>query len=184
MGPAADDITDMSSTSTSIQIASLPKLLSDGSNWPTYQECVLNTLTSKGLKRHVLGTAHKPEVPVEHNGSFYYQNSMNPLTDEELEKNEDEQDSYDQKQAAIQEIIYWTIDMSSFLQVKNKKTATDVWKKLILIHTEKGGMYETNLLTKLQNMRLAEGDNICTHLTAMMEIKECLAEIGSPILPS
>ena len=145
MGPAADGVTDMSSTSTSIQIAMLPKLLSHGSSWPTYQECVLNTLTSKGLKRHVLDTAHKPEVPVEHNGSFYYQNSMNPLT-EELEKDEDEQDSYDQKQAAVQEIIYWTIDMSSFLQVKNEKTATDVWKKLILIHAEKGGMYEPDLV--------------------------------------
>lgn len=98
MGPAADNITNMSSTSTSIQIT---KLLSNGSNWPTYQECVLNILTLKGLKRHVLGTACKPEVPVEHNGSFYYQNSINPLTDEELEKNENEQDFYDQKQAAI-----------------------------------------------------------------------------------
>jgi gag-polypeptide of LTR copia-type len=106
---------------------------------------------------------------------------MNPLSDEELEKNEDEQDSYDQKQAAVWEIMYQTIDTSSFLQVRNEKTAADVWRKLILIHAEKGGMYETDLLTKLQNMRLAEGDSMHTHLTAMMEIKEHLAEIGSPL---
>ena len=31
--------------------------------------------------------------------------------------------------------------MSSFLQVKNEEIAADVWKKLILIHTKKGGMY-------------------------------------------
>jgi hypothetical protein len=140
--------------------------LSDGSNWPTYQERVLNTLTSKGLKRHVLGTAHKPEVPVEHNGSFYYQNSMNPLTDEELEKNEDEQDSYDQKQAAVQEIIYWTIDMTSFLQVKNNKTTADVWKKLISIHARR---VECMRQTCLQNFRTCDSLKATTYALTLLQ---------------
>ena len=87
MGP--DDITDISSTNKNL---SLPKLRSDGSNWATYSERILNYLTSKGYRRHVQGTARKPEVLTERNGSFYKSGSLSPLSDDELEKHEDATD--------------------------------------------------------------------------------------------
>ncbi|KAF8231113.1 hypothetical protein L208DRAFT_1278687, partial [Tricholoma matsutake] len=46
-----------------------------------------------------------------------------PLTNEELEKHEKKQDLYDQHQATIQDIIYHTVDKSTFLQIKGEKTA-------------------------------------------------------------
>jgi ABC-type hemin transport system substrate-binding protein len=88
MGPAAD-ISDMSSATTNNQTLSLPKLKSDSSNWATYSERVLNYLTSKGLRRHVQGTARKPETLTERGGSYYKTGSLAPLNDEELEKHED-----------------------------------------------------------------------------------------------
>jgi gag-polypeptide of LTR copia-type len=141
----------------------------------------MNYLTSKGLKRHVLGTARKPAELIERNGDYYKPNVLTPLSDAELEKHEGEQDEYEQKQASVREVIYRTIDNSTFIQVKNEKDAAAVWKKVVSIHANKGNMYETNLLTQLQNSRYVEGESMREHLTKMTELKERLAEIGSPI---
>ena len=178
MGPA--DISDMSSTSSN-QTLNLPKLRSDSSNWSTYQEQLLNYVTSKLLKKHLLGTARKPVVLTEWNGSHYKPQSLAPLTDEELEKHEEEEETYEQKQAAVREVIYRTIDKSTFLQVKNESTAADVWKKVISIHGDKGSLYEMNLLTQLQTLRLTENGDMREHLTKMSEIKERLAEMNCPV---
>ncbi|KAG5633044.1 hypothetical protein DXG03_008705, partial [Asterophora parasitica] len=108
----------------------LPKLASDGSNWFLYQERVLNALTSKKLRRHVTGTARKPEDLTESGGDFFKRGSLAPLSDKELEVHEDEVDDWLQRQAQVREIIYGTVDKSTFLQIKNEPTAADVWKKL------------------------------------------------------
>jgi gag-polypeptide of LTR copia-type len=178
MGPA--DISDMSLTSNN-QVQSLPKLRGDSSNWATYSERVLNYLTSKGLRRHVLGTARKPEELDERNGSFYKRNSLAPLTDEEVEKHEEAQDSYDQMQAAVREVIYRTVDNTTFLQVKNESDAAAMWKKVASIHADKGSLYETNLLMQLQNTRYAEGESMRDHIAKMTELRERLAEMNTPV---
>ena len=179
MGPA--DISDMTSTSTTNQGLTIPKLKPDGSNWTTYSERVMNYLTSKGLKRHVLGTARKPVDLEERGGKHYKPDSLTPLKDDEIEKHETEQDEYEQKQASVREVIYRTIDNSTFLQVKSEKDAAAVWKKVVSIHADKGSMYETNLLTQLQNTRYIEGESMREHLAKMIEIKERLAEMSCQI---
>ena len=150
----------------------LPKLCSDGSNWSTYQECIPNYITSKGLKRHLLGTARKPVELMERSGSFYKGTNPDPLTEEEIEEHEDEEDKYEQQQATVRKVIYQTIDKSTFLQVKNETTTATVWKKVISIYTDKGSMYETNLLTQFQTLRLTDNGDMWEHLTKMCEIKE------------
>ena len=95
----------MSLTSNN-QVLSLPKLQGDSANWVTYSKRILNYLTLKGLCQHVLGTMCKLEALDEHNGSFYKQISLTPLTNEEAEKHEEVQDSYDQMQVAICKVIY------------------------------------------------------------------------------
>jgi len=59
-----------------------------------------------------------------------------------------------------------------FLQVKNETTATAVWKTVTSIHADKGSMYEMNLLTQLQTLRLTENRDMREHLTKVNEIKE------------
>jgi gag-polypeptide of LTR copia-type len=149
MGPA--DISDMSST-TNKETLNLPKLRSDSSNWATYHERIINYLASKGLKKHILGTARQPIKLEERGGDYYKPHSLAPLTDEELEKHEEEEEAYEQKQAAVREVIYRTVDKSTFLQVKNEITAAAIWKKVTSIHADKGSMYETNLLMQLQTI--------------------------------
>ena len=78
----------------------------------TYKEHILNNLTSKGLMRHVQGTACQPVQLTERNGSYYRPNKLSPLSDEDLKKHKDSVDSYDQKEAQVQEIIYETVSKS------------------------------------------------------------------------
>ena len=178
MGPA--DISDMSSSSNP-QALNLPKLRSNSSNWSTYSERIINYLTSKGLKRHVLGTARMPVILEERDGNLFKPRGTTPLTNEEIEKHEEEEETYEQKQAAVREVIYRTVDKSTFLQVKNEISAANVWRKLISVHADKGMLYETNLLTQLQTLRLVEKGNMREHLTQMTEIKERLAEMNCPL---
>ena len=76
---------------SNVKVTNLPKLSEDGSNWVTYnlKERILNNLTSKGLTRHVRGTAWKPASLIERDGAFYRLNDTSPLSDEDLEKYED-----------------------------------------------------------------------------------------------
>ena len=164
MGPA--DISDMSST-TNKEILNLPKLQSDSTNWATYQEQIINYLALKGLKKDVLDTVCQLIKLKKHGGDYYKPHSLAILTNEELEKCEKEEEAYEQKQAAIWEVIYQTVDKSMFLQVKNEITAAAVWKKVILIHADKGSMYETNLLMQLQTIWYMENGYMQEHLTNM-----------------
>ena len=90
----------------------------------------------------------------EWNRFFYKPHSLALLTDEEVEKHKEEEEAYEYKQATVHEIIYQTVDKSTFLQVKNETSVANVWKKVISIHADKGSLYETNLLTQLQTLWL------------------------------
>src|SRR6202023_4204646 len=81
----------------------------------------------------------------------------------------------------VREIIYGTVDRSTFIQIKGAATAAAVWKKLHAIHADKGSLFETDLLTQLQTIRYSDGDSMRTHLTKMTELCDRLAEIGAPI---
>ena len=105
----------------------MPKLRDDSSNWATYSERILNYLTSKGYRRHVQGTARKPENIVESkDGKFYLGNSKEAMSDEQLEKHDNSLDLYDQTQVAVREIIYRTVDKTTFLQIKGEPDAVSV----------------------------------------------------------
>ncbi len=178
MGPV--DIS--TSENATIKVTQLPKLASNGENWLTYHERVLNAATAHGLRRHLVGTALKPSPIVEKRGKFYLSaNDTVPLMDEVLEKHETSIDSWDQKEAQVRELIYNTVDSTSFLQIKGEKTAAALWTKLTSIYGNKGAQFEEYLLGKLQMARYVENEDMHTHLTTMNTLRECLTKIGSPI---
>ena len=82
-------------------------------------------------------------------------------------------------QAAVCEVIYRTVNNTTFLQVKNEPNAAAMWKKVISIHANKGSLYETNLLTQLQNTRYAEGESMRDHITKITELREWLAKMNT-----
>jgi gag-polypeptide of LTR copia-type/GAG-pre-integrase domain len=82
-------------------------------------------------------------------------------------------------QAAVREVIYRTVDNTTFLQVKNESNAAAIWKKVASIHADKGSLYETNLLMQLQNTCYAEGESMRDHIAKMTELREWLAEMNT-----
>ena len=124
---------------SSIKLTQLPKLVSDGENWLTYSERVMNAATARGLRRHLVGTALKPSTLIEKNGKFFLDASdTTPLSDDAIDKHETSVDSWEQKEAQVRELIYNTMDNATFLQIKGEKTAAALWKKLTSIHGNKG----------------------------------------------
>ena len=107
-----------------------------------------------------MGTARKLVILMEQDGEFYKGSNPNPLSKEDVEKHQGEEDKYEQHQAAICEVIYRTVDKSTFLQVKNETDAAAVQNKVISTHANKGSMYETNLLTQLQTLQLTENGDM------------------------
>ena len=170
----------MSATDT-LKLLKLPKLKDDGTNWITYRERIINTLTHKGLKRHVTGTARKPAEVEFKDNKAYEKGTTSELTPTMLTTLEKEQDEYEQKQASVREVIYETIGQSLFLQVKNEDTAAKVWDKLVLIMEKKGDLIQVSVLSKLQTMVCLEDDDVRAHLANMSELKEQLEGMGAPI---
>jgi len=115
------------SDNTTIKVTQLPKLASDGENWLTYHERVLNAATARGLRRHLSTT------------------DTVPLLDEAFEKLETSIDSWDQKEAQVRELIYNTVDNATFLQIKGEKDSAALWTKLGSIHGNKGPQFEEYL---------------------------------------
>jgi hypothetical protein len=169
-------------STSDIKVTQLPKLASDGENWLTYHERVLNAATTRGLRRHLVGTALKPSPIIIKDEKFYLtEDDALPLSDDALEKQETAIDTWEQKEAQVRELIYNTVDNASFLQIKGETTAAALWKKLSSIHGNRGAQFEEYLLGKLQTARYMENEDMRTHLTTMNTLRERLSEIGSPI---
>ena len=84
-------------------------------------------------------------------------------------------------QAAIREIIYWTVNKTTFLQIKNEDNAASVWRKITLIHADKGSLYEANLLVQLQDTCYNKKESMREHIGKMTELRERLAEMNALI---
>ena len=105
MGPATTN--EEISTST-IKVINLPKLVEDGSNWVMYQERVENAImATKGLRRHLLGTARKPEtLEQKEDGKWYKPGSTVAMSEDDRGKHEETVDTYEQREAQVCEFIY------------------------------------------------------------------------------
>jgi hypothetical protein len=177
MSPAVENM----SNSSALKIVNLPKLKDDGSNWITYKEWILNTLTHKGFRRHIAGTARKPAELEKKPDGLYLPGGKTALTDDEVEAHEKTVDEFAQKEASVQEVIYETISKSTFLQIKNEKLTSEVWTKLTSIFENKGDMVQMDMLTKLQNLSCAENGDVRKHISDMLELKEELAGMGTSL---
>jgi len=178
MGPAP---AEFMSSGSSIKILSLPKLQTNGENWVTYKERLRNHLTSKGLVRHINGTAKKPVEVEIINDKTHKKGSSTPMTDNELKMYYDSFTDYEQKEAQVRNVIYKTIPKSVFLQVKGQPTASKVIDKLVAIFEQKGQATIQETLNKLTNLHYTDGLSMNTHVGTMFEIRERLAEMGYEI---
>src|ERR1700679_1581968 len=77
----------MDSNSDSVNLA-VPKLRDDGSNWADYEPRIRRALGSKGLWRHIEGTAVAPVPYSVVGGITVISDGKTPATDEQIESKE------------------------------------------------------------------------------------------------
>ncbi|KAJ7780778.1 hypothetical protein DFH07DRAFT_729597, partial [Mycena maculata] len=110
----------------------LPILLDDSSNWVHYSEIISTHAKSKGLHRHLAGTARIPaDIIQDAIGDWYFDGTNIRLTDDEVKAHEKKQDDYETKESKLRDIIYQTVSTTRFSQIKDESTANRVWQKLV-----------------------------------------------------
>ncbi|GBE83911.1 Retrovirus-related Pol polyprotein from transposon TNT 1-94 [Sparassis crispa] len=195
-------------TPTNTHLNIVPKLATDGSNWITYKEWIHTVMGSRGLMRHLEGTARQPPDPLPYpqtapstaavtvpsataattgTSATAAMTTTAPtqpaLTPEEylakVEAAESKLDDFLQKEFAAWQQIYGTINDALLLRVKKLPTGADVWGAIQKEYEGKSEMYSGAVRTRLQNMKCDEGANIRTHLDQMLKFREELSSMGA-----
>ncbi|KAJ7738875.1 hypothetical protein DFH07DRAFT_752395 [Mycena maculata] len=131
----------------------LPILQDDSSSWVYYSEVLLTHAKSKGLHRHLAGTARKPpEIVKDVVGDWYIEGTNIPLTDDEVEAHLKKRDDYEMKESKLRDLIYQTVSPTRFSQIKDEPLAHRVWEKLVELNENRGDMMQVSTLTQLQQM--------------------------------
>ena len=100
------------------------------------------------------------------------------MTDDEFDTHPDSLDTYAQKKAQVHEVLYDTLNKMVTLQIKGQSSAADSWKKLMSIFEAEGDMTIMDTLSKLASTHYVDGHNMRTCITILLELRECLAEMG------
>jgi hypothetical protein len=126
----------------------------------------------KGLKKHVLGVVRQLAKLEERTGEhFKLPGGTTPLIDNELEKHEEDEDSYEKKQAAVREVIYRTVDKSTFLQNWSPAPSplyiafTIISTPQHLLHLN-SAQYQSLLSALWTGATSARGNALCKYLSA------------------
>jgi len=95
-------------SSSDLTMLQIPKLRDDGSNWSDYQPRIQKAMGSKGLWRHIEGTAValKPYAVV--NDEYFLSDLKTPATEEQIESKEMKLADFEKKEYLAQHIILLT----------------------------------------------------------------------------
>jgi hypothetical protein len=176
MGPAV--AFDMSSN-TSGNSFSVPRLRDDGSNWVDYESKARTALGSKGLIRHIEGSAIKP-VPLAIETGVPVSKPGVPATESEIEARERKIDEYDQREYMAQHVIQSTVSPRLAALIRSK-SAFVMWTTIKADATDKSDMYKVEARRKLQEMHCSEGSDVRAHLNSMTRARDELAAMGVPL---
>ena len=153
----------------------VPKLCNDGSNWANYEPCIQRALGSKGLWRHIKGTAIAPKpyalvarVPIP-------TDRMTQATEDQIEARETKIIDYDKHKYLTQHIILSMTSTHLGNKIKNLKTLHDMWDAVKVDATTKSTLFLLDMEDQLASMKLAENDDPKAHL---MEVKQHFQLIG------
>jgi hypothetical protein len=122
MGPAVTF--DMSSANSS-NMLSVSRLKDDGSNWVDYEAKAKTALGSKGLLRHVEGTAVAP-VPFALEAGALVSRPGVLATEDEIEARKKKINDFEQKEYMARHIIQSTVSPHVAALIR-LKTASEMW---------------------------------------------------------
>ena len=105
----------------------VPKLCDDGSNWADYEPCIQRALGSKGLWRHVEGTAIVPKPYVLVTRVPILVDGMTQAMEDQIEARETKIIDYDKREYLTQHVILSMTSTHLGNKIKNLKTSHDMW---------------------------------------------------------
>ena len=155
-----------SSDSTTL---SIPKLCDDGSNWSDYEPRIQRAMGSKGLWRHVEGTAIAPKLYALDHGILVLSDGKTPATDEQIEARESKILDYDKQEYLAQHVILSMTSTHVGLKIKTLKTAKEMWDMVKADATTKSTLFLLNAEDQLASMKLADNADPKTHLSELKE---------------
>ena len=102
------------------------KLCDDGSNWANYEPCIQRALGSKGLWRHVKGTAIAPKLYALVAGVPVLVDGMAQAMEDQIKAREMKIIDYDKCEYLTQHVILSTTSTCLSNKIKNLKTSHDM----------------------------------------------------------
>ena len=153
----------------------VPKLHNDGSNWANYEPCIQRVLGSKGLWRHVEGTAIAPKPYVLVAGVPVLVDGTTQATEDQIKARETKIIDYDKREYLTQHVILSTTSTHLGNKIKNLKTSHDMWDVVKADATMKSTLFLLDAEDQLASMKLAENNDPKVHLT---EVKQHFQLMG------
>ena len=153
----------------------VPKLRDDRSNWANYKPCIQRALWSKGLWRHVEGTAIVPKPYALVAGVPVLADGMAQAMEDQIGAREMKIIDYDKHEYLAQHVILSTTSTRLGNKIKNLKTSHDMWDAIKVDATTKSTLFLLNVEDQLASMKLAENDDPKVHL---MEVKQHFQLMG------
>jgi len=117
-----------------------PKLRDNRSNWSDYQPRIQKAMGSKGLWRHVEGTAVAPKPYTVVNGEYCLSDLKTPVTEEQIEAKESKITDFEKREYLAQHIILSTTTRLG-VKIKDMTSAEDMWTMVKADATTKSTLY-------------------------------------------
>ena len=153
----------------------VPKLHNDGSNWADYEPCIQRVLGSKGLWRHVKGTAIAPKLYALVTGVSVLVDGTTQAMEDQIKARETKIIDYDKCEYLAQHVIHSMTSTCLSNKIKNLKTSHDMWDVVKADAMTKSTLFLLNAEDQLASIKLAENDDPKAHL---MEVKQHFQLMG------
>ena len=153
----------------------VPKLRNDRSNWANYEPRIQRALGSKGLWRHVEGTAIAPKPYALVVGVPVLTDRTTQATEDQIKARETKIIDYDKCEYLAQHVILSTTSTCLGNKIKNLKTLHDMWDAVKADTTTKSTLFLLDAEDQLASMKLAENNDLKAHL---MEVKQHFQLMG------
>ena len=124
---------------------------------------------SKGLWRHVEGTAIAPKPYALVAGIPVLADRRTPASEEQIEAREMKIVDYDKWEYLAQHIILSTTSTQLGLKIKNLKTAKEMWDMVKADATTKSTLFLLDAEDQLTSMKVADNTDPKTHLSKLMD---------------
>ena len=158
----------LSSSSDSTTL-SIPNLHDDRSNWSNYEPYIQRAMGSKGLWRHVEGTAIAPKLYALDAGVLVLAGGWTQAMEEQIEAKETKIMDYDKQEYLAQHVILSTALTHLGSKIKNLKTAKEMWDMVKADDTTKSTLFLLDAEDQLASMKPANNTDLKPHPSKLKE---------------